>query len=109
MANDNTDVLGEEYLLDEKKPELIEENAVADFIGLTPEQADRKLSSYFREVFSTPHGKIVLGVILEDLYYFNSTPNERTAALSDYAKKLIAERLKINNSKKMVDALLSAR
>lgn len=104
---DRTDVLGEEYLLDsKKKEERIEHAAYAEFEGLTPKEAEELRVSYFREVFGTQHGKIVLGTILEDLYYFNSTPTERTAALSDYAKTLLAKRLKINNTRKMVEALM---
>lgn len=107
MDKRNLDVLGEEYLLDKKEEKRILNNAVVDFQGLTDEEANKLLVKYFREVFGTEHGKIVLGVILEDLYYFNSTGNERTAALSDYAKKLLAERLRINNTKKIVDAFFN--
>ena len=106
MANE--DILGQEYLLDKKEEDKrVESNCYADFIGLSEEEANKKLVSYFREVFGTYKGQIVLGVLLEDLYYFNSTPSERTAALSDYAKTLIRERLGINDTRKQVEALFS--
>ena len=100
------DVLGEEYLLDAKEDTKIKSN-IPDFDGLTPYQAQKKLQKYFREVFSSEHGKIVLGAILEDLYYFDGTNSERTAALSDYAKRLLSDRLGINNNYEIINALLS--
>lgn len=73
--------------------------------NLTAAEQNVKLQEMFREVFGSENGKIVLGVILEDLYYFSSTNNEATAALSNYAKTLLAQRLGINNTKRIIDEL----
>lgn len=100
------DVLGQEYILDKKEDRKIT-SPIADFHGLTEAEAEKKLVSYFREVFGSEHGKIVLGAILEDLYYFSSTPDDKTAALCNYAKTLLSTRLGINNNIKIVDALLT--
>lgn len=90
-----------------------EENKVLKKYGIpghkeeTPEQQNKELVKMFRNVFSTPNGKIVLGVILEDLYYFKQCKNDEDRALNNYAKALIQTRLGINDNYNFIDHILS--
>ena len=99
------DVLGEEVI--EVASQATESGGLPGFEKLSPEEQNKQLKKMFREVFGTVHGKIVLTVILEDLYYFSSCTNEQSMALSNYAKALLSQRLGINDNKKIVDQLLS--
>lgn len=99
-----TDVLGEEAL--ELETKVKEAGGLPGFENLDPEEQNKQMQKMFREVFSTPHGKIVLGVILEDLYYFSACLNDEARALSNYSKTLISKRLGINDHKKRIDHLL---
>lgn len=83
--------------------------SVAEFSGLDPQQQAKKIIEMFREVFGTDHGKIVLGLILEDLYYFRDCTNDEARALNNYAKILLGQRLGFNNNKKRVDALFNTK
>lgn len=98
-----TDVLGMKELEVEKKEKGY--GGLPGYENLTPEEQNKKLVNMFKEVFSTPHGKIVLGVILEDLYYFSPCNNDESRALNNYAKCLLAARLGISDHKKIIDRL----
>ena len=98
------DVLGGEGIEVDKETKA---GGLPGFENLTPDEQEKQLQKMFREVFSTPHGKIVLGIILEDLYYFNPCAHDETRALNNYAKYLLAQRLGINNHTKIIDSLLS--
>lgn len=99
------DVFGEEEVLLDKENKVY--GGLPGFENLDPEEQAKQLRKMCREVFGTPHGRIVLGVILEDLYYFKGCANDETRALNNYAKFLISERLGINNNKKIIDSLLN--
>lgn len=77
------------------------------FENETPEEQMKHLQKMFREVFSTPHGRIVLTVMLEDLYYFSECRNDEARALNNYAKELLGQRLGFNENKKIIDRLFS--
>lgn len=98
------DVLGEKPIELDKK--ITENGGLPGFERLDPDEQNRQMQKMFREVFSTKHGKIVLGVILEDLYFFSGCYNDEARALSNYAKVLISQRLGINDHKKRIDHLL---
>lgn len=102
MAGENMDFLNE--ALEEKKPD---NGGLPGYESLTPEEQNKKLQKMFREVFGTKHGRIVLTVILEDLYYFKDCQNDEDRALSNYSKALISQRLGFNDNKKNIDRLFS--
>lgn len=81
------------------------QSAIPEFNGMTDEEQQKKIVSMFREVFKTEHGKLVLGIILEDLYYFNTCNDDEARALNNYAKVLISQRLGFNNNKAKIDHL----
>jgi len=99
------DVLGQEALVVDKPEEKT--GGLPGFDKLTPAEQNKALQKMFREVFNTKHGRIVLGVILEDLYYFDNCANDESRALNNYAKVLIAQRLGFNNNKERIDCLFS--
>lgn len=80
-------------------------STIPEFNGKTDEEQQKKIVSMFREVFNTEHGKIVLGIILEDLYYFNTCGDDEARALNNYAKVLISQRLGFNDNKEKIDHL----
>ena len=89
--------------LNEKKEK--EKGGLPGFENLSPDEQNKKLIQMFREVFGSSHGKIVLTVLLEDLYFFRPAKNEEDMALSNYAKTLLMARLGLNDNKKIVDKL----
>ena len=71
---------------------------------------DKQMSEYFRRVFSTPDGKVVLYQLLLDLQFFNcKISSEREIALNNYAKFMIFKRLGCNNDKQISDAIFDCR
>jgi len=44
---------------------------------------------YFRECFSTPAGRVVLGIILADLGYFDDDLNPEEVCRENYAKTIL--------------------
>lgn len=71
---------------------------------------DKQMSEYFRRVFSTPDGKVVLHQLLLDLQFFNcKISTEREIALNNYAKFMIFKRLGCNNDKQISDAIFDCR
>lgn len=69
---------------------------------------DKQMSEYFRRVFSTPDGKVVLHQLLLDLQFFNcKISTEREIALNNYAKFMIFKRLKCDNTKEITNNLLN--
>lgn len=70
------------------------------------ETQKKELQRIMRNVFSTEEGKIALNVLLTDLHYFDLCTNEGQAALSNYAKILITERLGIVNTINITNAMI---
>lgn len=105
---DMKDVFGLPPLDRELEEERKERSNISEFNNRDPEQNARKIRQLFQEVFGSDHGKIVLGIILEDLYYFRDCGNDEARALNNYAKTLISQRLGFNDNKKRVDSLFSA-
>ena len=98
------DVLGGEALEVDKKQQ--NSGGLPGYEALSPEEQNKKLQKMFREVFGTKHGRIVLTVILEDLYYFDQCNNDEARALANYAKALIGRRLGLNDNKRNIDCIL---
>lgn len=73
--------------------------------GETPEEQNKNLQAMFREVFKTEKGQAVLSVILSDLHYFSRCTTEKDAALCDYAKSLIQNRLGFSNTMSLTERL----
>ncbi|MCL2832104.1 MAG: hypothetical protein FWD78_02945 [Treponema sp.] len=88
---------------------MIEKNSALPFWKdkrLTPEEQNKKLIEICRQVFNTPDGKIVLVMLLTDLFFFDSANNKKEQALNNYAKFLIRERLGINDTKSITDFII---
>jgi len=69
---------------------------------ITVEKKNELLKETCRKVFSTPDGKIVLNMLMTDLFLYERTLNDRQNILNDYAKFFIQERLGVS-SKKITD------
>jgi len=54
---------------------------------ISKEELDRR--NRYRNVFSTPHGKVVLADILLELRFFQEIKTEEDKFLSNYAKRLL--------------------
>jgi hypothetical protein len=65
---------------------------------LSPWQKHERLAETCRRVFGTPEGKIVLNMLLTDLYFFDRTHDTDEDALNNYAKFLIRERLGVGDT-----------
>jgi hypothetical protein len=66
--------------------------------NLTPGQKNGRLVETCRKVFGTPEGKIVLNMLLTDLYFFDRAGNPEEGALNNYAKFFIRERLGVGDT-----------
>lgn len=97
------DVFGEFFAGNEKKKKP---GGLPGFEGLAPDEQAKAERRMFREVFGTPHGRIVLTQILIDLKYFDMCKNADDTALCNYAKFLVQERLDINDTHKIVTVLM---
>jgi hypothetical protein len=53
------------------------------------QNAEEMKHEYFRRVFTTHEGKVVLSIILDDLCYFRPSTNEVERVRTDYAKLLL--------------------
>lgn len=100
------DVLGEDVLAIEKTQN--NEGGIPGYENLPPEEQIKELQKMFRDVFSGENGKIVLTVILEDLYYFAECRNAEDRALNNYAKTLVSKRLGIASSLDITKGILNA-
>ena len=69
-------------------------------------EADKKMTEYFRRVFSTPDGRIVLHQILTDLRFYDECITETDTALNNFAKFMIFKRLKVNNKKQITKLIM---
>lgn len=56
---------------------------------LKPEDRAAAITAAFDSVFSTEHGLIVLGVLLDDLYFMDDALTDGQQALNNYAKTLL--------------------
>ena len=70
---------------------------------------DKEMSEYFRRVFSTQEGQIVLQQILTDLKFFDECVDEADTALNNYAKFMIFKRLRCDNKKNIKNMFLKLR
>ena len=92
---------------DEEYDEIFE---TLDEVNKVKADGDKQMSEYFRRVFSTPDGKVVLHQLLLDLQFFNcKISTEREIALNNYAKFMIFKRLGCNNDKQISDAIFDCR
>jgi hypothetical protein len=75
---------------------------------LTDEEKNEELVAACRRVFSTEDGKIALNMLLTDLYFFDQAPGPEGAALNNYAKFFIRERLGVRGTVGLSDAVAAA-
>jgi len=71
--------------------------------NLTEEEKRAELVNTCRKVFGTDEGKIVLNMLLTDLFMFEKTHIKREQALNDYAKFFVRERLGVSDTKALTD------
>lgn len=68
----------------------------------------KAIQTMFRKVFSTPEGKVVLNILLSDLRYYRPAQNEADYALCEYGKKLLRERLGLEDTAAITDCIINA-
>jgi len=70
---------------------------------LKPEEQNEMLVETCRKVFGTEDGKIVLNMLLADLFFFKQAHTKRENFLNDYAKFFIRNRLGVRETKALTD------
>jgi hypothetical protein len=70
---------------------------------LTPQEQNENLRDACREVFSTPQGKIVLNMLLTDLFLYEKATTDDEGVLNEYAKFFIRERLGVGDTVALTD------
>jgi len=71
--------------------------------NLTQEERKEMMVETCRKVFSTDDGKIVLNMLLTDLFMYENVRTKGDRALNEYAKFFIRERLGVRGTKSMTD------
>jgi hypothetical protein len=72
---------------------------------LAEKEKNGELVRACRRAFSTEDGRIALNMLLTDLYFFKEAPGEGPAALNNYAKFFIRERLGVRGTVTLTDAI----
>jgi hypothetical protein len=72
---------------------------------LTEEEKNRELTAACRRAFSTADGRAVLNMLLTDLCFFDQAPGNGGAALNNYAKFFIRERLGVRGTVALTNAI----
>ena len=70
---------------------------------LTAEERNEMLVETCRRAFGTEDGKIVLNVLMTDLFLYEAAHTKQEAALNRYAKFFIRERLGVRDTKALTD------
>jgi hypothetical protein len=73
---------------------------------LKPEEQAKRLREICVKVFSSDDGKIVLNMLLTDLRLYEECISERDAALNEYAKYFIRERLGVIKTIPLTDSII---
>lgn len=81
-------------------------DALDDEAAKTVIERDKQMTEYFRRVFSSKDGRIVLNQILTDLKFFDECVTETDLALNNYAKFMIFKRLKVDNKSKITNVII---
>ena len=82
------------------------DDALNDDIEKNVIERDKKMTEYFRRVFSSKDGRIVLQQILTDLKFFDECVTPTEIALNNYAKFMIFKRLKVDNKSKITNVIM---
>ena len=69
-------------------------------------ERDKQMTEYFRRVFSSKDGRVVLNQILVDLKFFAECTDDTDRILNNYAKFMIFKRLKVDNTKQITNMLM---
>jgi hypothetical protein len=70
---------------------------------LSPKDRNALLVETCTRVFSTDDGKVVLNMLLTDLFLYENVKTEGDKALNQYAKFLVRERLGVIDTKTLTD------
>ena len=70
---------------------------------LTPEERNEMLKEACRKVFGTEDGRVVLNMLMTDLFLYENTHTKQERALNEYAKFFIRERLGLRDTKALTD------
>ena len=73
---------------------------------LSAKEKNDMLIETCQKVFGTPEGKIVLNMLMTDLFLFEKAHNQRESFLNDYAKFFIRERLGVGDTKSITDFII---
>ena len=69
-------------------------------------ERDKRMSEYFRRVFSSKDGRVVLHQLLTDLRFYDECVTETDVALNNFAKFMIFKRLKVHNIKQITNLIM---
>jgi hypothetical protein len=70
---------------------------------LSAAERNEALVETCRRVFGTEDGRVVLNMLLSDLFLFEAAGDEREQALNEYAKFFIRERMGVRETKGLTD------
>jgi hypothetical protein len=73
----------------------------------TTDKKKKEINRLFQSIFMTAEGKICLNILLSDLRFFRPCESVEDKALSEYAKVFLRERLGIENTSVITDAIIS--
>jgi hypothetical protein len=71
--------------------------------NLTAQEKNEMLKETCRKVFGSDEGKIVLNMLLTDMFLFENTHTKREHVLNEYAKFFIREWMGVSGSKDLTD------
>lgn len=66
----------------------------------------KEINRLFQSIFMTAEGKICLNILLSDLRFFRSCESVEEKALSEYAKVFLRERLGVEDTSVITDAII---
>jgi hypothetical protein len=66
----------------------------------------KEINRLFQSIFMTEKGKVCLNILLSDLRFFRPCESVEDKALSEYAKVFLRERLGIEDTSVITDAII---
>jgi hypothetical protein len=66
----------------------------------------KEINRLFQRIFMTEEGKVCLNILLSDLRFFRPCESVEDKALSEYAKVFLRERLGIEDTSVITDAII---
>jgi hypothetical protein len=73
----------------------------------TPAEQVAALREKFRAVFSSEDGRVVFNALMADLFFFKCATTPEEAALAEYAKFFVRERLGMTDTFALTNAMIT--